>query len=121
MQVVLADGRPAVRSALRLLLEQDNEAVRVVEVTTAKDLLAQVGEVCPDLVLLDWELAGPRSSELVKTLRAFCPSLSVIAMSSHPETRKVALAAAADAFVSKGDTPQRLLAAVANCRLQKGS
>jgi DNA-binding NarL/FixJ family response regulator len=39
----------------------------------------------------------------------------VIALSSRPEVRDSALAAGADAFVSKIDSPERLLEAIADC------
>ena len=56
MRVLLADDQMKVRSALRLLLEQEPGLSVVGEAAEAKDLLAQVGTERPDLVLLDWEL-----------------------------------------------------------------
>jgi len=53
MHVLLADDQSKVRSALRLLLEQEPELNVVGEATKADELLAQVGTVCPDIVLLD--------------------------------------------------------------------
>ena len=110
MRVLLADDQASVRSALRLLLEQDSDVHTVAEVADANDLLEQIGRSCPDLVLLDWELPGSKKLELLPSLRTKCPQLFVIVLSSHPEVRQVALSAGADAFVSKGDTPERLLA-----------
>jgi len=37
------------------------------------------------------------------------PGLAIIALSSNPESRRAALAAGADAFVSKGDPPEWLM------------
>jgi DNA-binding NarL/FixJ family response regulator len=123
MRVLLADDQSQVRSALRLLLEQEPELSIVGEVATAGELLTQIEETCPDVVLLDWELPGLRTAEpsissgqsLLSALRTFCPHLLVIALSGRPEACQAALAAGADAFVSKGDPPERLLAAVDNC------
>jgi DNA-binding NarL/FixJ family response regulator len=67
-------------------------------------------------VLLDWELPGLQAANsLLPALRALCPRLSVIALSGKPEARRAALAAGADGFVSKGDPPERLMAAVSGC------
>jgi DNA-binding NarL/FixJ family response regulator len=112
MRVLLADDRRKVRSALRLLLEQGPGLSVVGEVIEAKDLLAQVQVTHPDLVLLDWELPGLRTDGLLPTLRRACPDLCIIALSGRPEARRTALAAGVDAFVSKGDPPERLLAAI---------
>jgi CheY-like chemotaxis protein len=45
-------------------------------------------------------------------LRELCPGLPVIVLSGQPEVRRTALAAGADAFVSKADPPEQLLAAL---------
>jgi len=66
---------------------------------------------CPDLVLLDWELPGLAGPRLLITLRATCPDLLVIVLSGRPGAQRAALAAGADAFASKSDPPERLLAA----------
>lgn len=121
MRVFLADDQAKVRSALRLLLEQEPGLNVVGEAAEAEDLLAQVQAICPDLVLLDWELPGFRDPDRPTALRRSsgqrllaalhslgCP-LKVIALSGHLEAREEALAAGADAFVSKGDPPERLL------------
>ena len=116
MRVLLADDQTKVRSALRLLLEQEPGLSVVGEAAEAEDLLAQVAATQPDLVLLDWELPGLRTDDRLSVLRALCPQLKVIALSGQPEARRAALSAGADAFVSKGEPPERLLAAVEDCR-----
>jgi DNA-binding NarL/FixJ family response regulator len=110
MYILIADDQPKVRSALRLLLEQEPDPSVIGESADAQDLLAQVTATCPDLVLLDWELPGIQSrSNLIVTLCALCPRLRVVVLSGRPEARQAALAAGADAFVSKGDSPETLL------------
>ena len=63
---------------------------------------------------------GPSRSEpsgqgLLSALRRVSPNLCVIALSVRSEARRAALAAGADAFVYKCDSPERLLAAIAGC------
>ena len=110
MRVLLADDQKKVCSALRLLLEQEPGLSVVGEAVEAEELLAQVEVTQPDLVLLDWELPGLRTHDGLVTLRTLCPHLKVIALSGQPEARQAALTAGADAFVSKGDPPEQLLA-----------
>jgi DNA-binding NarL/FixJ family response regulator len=111
MHILIADDQPTVRSALRLLLEQEPGLSVVGESADAQDLLEQATATCPDLVLLDWELPAIQSqSRLIVTLHTLCPQLRVVVLSGRPETRDAALTAGADAFVSKGDPPKSLLA-----------
>lgn len=116
MRVFLADDQARVRSALRLLLEQERGLCVVGEAAEAEELLAQLKATRPDLMLLDWELPGLSltnsvgpGNHLLSVLHVFYPNLRVIALSGRPEARQAALAAGADAFVSKGDPPERLL------------
>jgi DNA-binding NarL/FixJ family response regulator len=112
IRILLADDQPHVRSALRLLLEQQPGVQVLGEAADAQGLLDWIKAACPDLVLLDWELPGLDAKVLLPALRDLCPNLAVIALSGRPETRKNALDAGADGFASKGDPPERLLAAV---------
>ena len=115
MRVLLADDQSKVRSALRLLLEQQPGTQVLGEAVDTTGLLDWVTVTCPDVVLLDWELPGLGVDRLLPTLRELCPCLKVIALSGRPEARQAALDAGVDAFVSKGDPPERLLAAVNDC------
>jgi DNA-binding NarL/FixJ family response regulator len=112
MRVLLADDQPKVRSALALLLEQEPGVEVVGETGESKRLRIWVEATHPDLVLLDWELPGAESDKIMVELRTLCPRLKVIALSGLPEARRAALDAGADAFVSKGDPPERLLGAL---------
>ena len=111
-RILIADDQPKVRLALRLLTEQELEANVVGEAADAEDLLAQVEMGCPDLVLLDWGLPGMAAEELLIALRQTCTELAVVVLSGQPEAEEEALAAGADAFASKADPPERLLAAI---------
>jgi two-component system response regulator DesR len=115
LRVLLADDQLAVRSALRLVLEQEPDVDVVGEVAEAERLLAEVRSVHPDLLLLDWELPGLPAADLLRTLRSLCPGCSVVALSGRPEARGPALEMGARAFVSKGDPPELLLATIRAC------
>jgi DNA-binding NarL/FixJ family response regulator len=112
MRILLADDQPKVRLGLRLLLEQEEWASVVGEAAETKSLLAQVEATQPDLVLLDWSLHRSGRLDLLSELRGCCPRLAVVVLSGQPEAERDALDAGADAFVSKADPPERLLAAI---------
>lgn len=112
MRILLADDQPKVRLGLRLLLEQEEWASVVGEAAEAQSLLAQVEAAQPDLILLDWSLHRSERLDLLPALRGCCPGLAVVVLSGQPEAEQDALDAGADAFVSKADPPEQLLAAI---------
>ena len=67
-----------------------------------------------DLVILDWELPKTGGYTALKSLRAAQPDVAIIVLNSQAGTRHVAVATGANAFVSKADSPERLLATIAN-------
>lgn len=112
MYILLADDNPEVRSALRLLLEQEPVSASILEASDLQSLLAYLRESCPVAVLLDWELPGSKRSELLSMLHSCCPEMKVIALSSKYEARHEALAAGVDAFVSKAEPSELVLTAL---------
>jgi DNA-binding NarL/FixJ family response regulator len=112
MRILLADDQPKVRFALRTLLERQPGFEVVGEARSGRDLREQISPTRPDLVLLDWELPGERALDTLSNLRTMYPNLRVIALSGRSEARQAALKAGVDAFVSKSDPPEHLLAAI---------
>jgi DNA-binding NarL/FixJ family response regulator len=109
MRVVVADTQADVRSAVQLLVTHDLGLRVVGEVAGAADLCPRLLEVRPDLLLLDWELLGVGADVGMARLRALYPGMQVVVLSGHPEARRHALAAGADAFVSKADSPEQMI------------
>lgn len=110
IRIVLADDNSKVRSALRLILEQDVHIQVVAEVENSCDLISIAKLTSPDLVLLDWELPGDMRIETVVTeLHRNRPAPRVIALSGLPQVRNLAMALGADDFVCKVDPPELLI------------
>lgn len=121
MRVLLADDQTNVRSALRLLLEQEAGLIISDEASDFKELTAIIMTRCPELILLDWELPGGKNEKVIAALKAKCPDLIIIALSSQPEARREALDSGADAFVSKGSSPQQVIEVVRKFRQPDGA
>jgi DNA-binding NarL/FixJ family response regulator len=121
MRIVLADDQPKVRLGLRLLLEQEEWANVMGEAADAESLLALAEMAQPDLVLLDWSLQSSERSDLLPVLRRCCPGLAVVVLSGQPDAEQEALDAGADAFVSKADPPEQLLAILFSAARQRAA
>jgi DNA-binding NarL/FixJ family response regulator len=108
MRAIIADDQVAIRRALRLLLEEDpgSEVIgEASDLTTLRELYSQAR---PDLVLLDWELPPGNAGPAIGEMRAQNPGARFVILSTSPEAAGKALAAGADAFVSKGNAPEGL-------------
>ena len=109
MRVLLADDDPHVRSALRLLLENESGVLCVGDCDCADDLVDNLRCTHADVVLFDWDLPGLHVGNALNRLRAADPACRLVALSGRPEQRDAALHAGATSFVCKGDAPESLL------------
>ena len=118
---------------LRILVAEDNDDLRDLLVTlisaepdlecvgTANDVdgvLASTAEHQADVLVLDLELQGRSSIDLLKTVRRNGSKISIIVFSghSHPEMIRHTLAAGADAYISKSGDYELLLDAIRDKR-----
>jgi DNA-binding NarL/FixJ family response regulator len=108
-RVYVADAKLEERSALRLLLLDLNMEV-VGEAADWATTLVQVPICHTDMLLIDWELLPRNTSSLgLEGLRKACPTALIIVLISHLDAREQAsLSSGADAFISKGETPERV-------------
>ncbi len=107
-RVFLADALIQERSALRLMLldlKMDIAGVAADWSTT----LAKAPASRSDMLLVDWDLLPDSPRDALNELRKACPAALVIILISHLDARQqAALSAGADAFISKGETPERV-------------
>ena len=113
MRILIADTVKEVCSALRLFLGQQAGCEVIGEVCQSEQLLDRVALEKPDFLLVDWTMLGRQPDALLRKMHAAHEPLYVIVLSSRPERRLQALQAGANAFVSKGDWPERMLTALA--------
>src|SRR5512145_1150527 len=108
-RVYLADAKPEERSALRLMLLDLNMEV-VGEAADWPTTLANAPATLLDMLLVDWDLLPVALGvQALAKLRIVCPAALVIVLISHLDARQqAALSAGADAFISKGETPDRV-------------
>src|SRR6185503_7052095 len=119
-RIYLADARTEERSALRLLL-LDLQMQVVGEAADWPTTLAKAPATHPDMLLVDWDLVAAGSGAALADFRAACQAAVVIVLISHLDARQqAALSAGADAFIHKGELPdkvaERLLGAAAHIR-----
>jgi len=107
-RVYIADAKSEERSALRVLLH-DLKMEVVGEAADWVTTLAQAPVNRTDMLLIDWDLLPNSPTAALDEVRKACPAALVIVLISHLDARQqAALSAGADAFISKGETPERV-------------
>src|SRR5262249_20141552 len=110
-RVFLAAADPALRSALRLLLECEDGLAVVGDGGAAGSRVALAAAAAPDLVVLSWPTVRA-TPDLVAALRALPSHPRLIALTGRPEDRPAIRLAGVDAMVCSSQPPERLLSAV---------
>jgi DNA-binding NarL/FixJ family response regulator len=112
MRIVVAESHAVTLRALVLLLRSMPDLQVIGEAGDQQELLAQIKNKQPDLVILDVALPDRELQELVSTLQELDHGMGVIVMAIRPEVERPVLKAGADAFVLKGAPPKKLLLAI---------
>ena len=107
-RVYIADAKPEERTALRVLLLDLNMEI-IGEAADWVTTLSQAPVSGTDMLLIDWDLLPNSQTAALEEIRRACPAALVIVLISHLDARQqAALSAGADAFISKGETPDRV-------------
>ncbi|MGB8212709.1 MAG: response regulator [Anaerolineales bacterium] len=108
-RVYVADALLEERSALRLVL-QDLAMEVVGEAADWPTTLAMAPATRLDMLLVEWDLLPvDLGVQSLAELRLACPNAIVVVLISHLDARQqAAISAGADAFISKGETPERV-------------
>jgi len=112
IRVFIADDHEMVREGLRRILAEKHEIEVVGEAATFAELMEQLPEVRPEIVILDISMPGPGFLESVHILRD--QEVRVLVLSMHPESHFAvrALKAGASAYLSKERTSGELIGAI---------
>lgn len=116
MKILIADDQADVLSALKALLEQQEEHFMIDEAEDMDSLLQKVEETKLDLLLLDWELSNCDMTDVIPEIKRLAEDIRIVAMSVSPEAETRAKSAGVDAFVSKGDNSDILLSVIYTIR-----
>lgn len=113
-QVLIADGHPVTRHAVRMLLESEGHAI-VGEAEDGLEALRLGLEQLADLLILDIDLSRLNGLDVMARLRAHGVNLPVLAFSAQDSEHIVGrfLQGGASGFVSKHDDLRELSLAVA--------
>ena len=109
LRIVIADDDRHARAGLRALLTASLACDIVGEAANGEDAVAQVARYGPDAVVLDLRMPVLDGMQATRIIKERWPAITVVALTMYVGHRDAALAAGADAVVSKGDTPTQVI------------
>ncbi|MDH6115063.1 DNA-binding NarL/FixJ family response regulator [Kitasatospora sp. MAP12-15] len=114
VRVVLADDQPLMRSGLRVIMADHPDLEVVGEAATGAEAVRLVGEVSPDVVVMDIRMPGMDGIEATRLITAGPTATRVLMLTTFDEDEHVygALRAGASGFVVKDMDVDDILAAV---------
>ena len=112
--VVLADDHAVVRSGLRLLLEAEDGIHVVAECSDGQEAVEAVGEVRPDVVVMDLSMPRLNGVDATRQILEREPAVRVLVLTSapHGELAARALEAGAHTLLAKGLNLDPLISAI---------
>ena len=113
-KILLVDDHPLMRRGQADLLGREPDFIVCGEAGTAREAMAAIARLSPDLVLTDMALPDKDGLELIKDIQALHPGLPVLAMSMQDESLYAArvLRAGGRGYVMKAEGPERLADAI---------
>jgi two-component system response regulator NreC len=114
VRIVLADDHAVVRSGLRMLLDSERDFEVVAEASDAESATRYVRGHRPDVLVLDLNMPGGSSLEMIPAIRAEFPAtqIVVLTMQQEPAFAREALGAGALGYVLKEAADGELVGAV---------
>jgi DNA-binding NarL/FixJ family response regulator len=110
-KIVIVDDHPLVREWLTGLLRQQADFAVGGEAEDAPRALQVIGEVKPDVAIVDISLKDASGIELIKNLKAFQPGLAIVVLSMHDELfyAERALRAGAQGYIMKREATPKII------------
>lgn len=105
IEVLIADRDESNRSALKLLLFNENNYIIITEAANIENGQGLADCHNFNLAIVDWDFNFHNTKLLIDHLRQTHPNIVIIVLSKRLEDKTAALEVGAQAFIYKGDPP----------------
>ena len=111
MRIILATPEVNLRLAIQLLLSEEPNVQIVGTASNLDGVLALIQTTPVDLVFLDWDLLDQPMNTLVEEFHVEQPEIDLIILVSKASLLSTPLEAGVQAYILKGEPPEKLLQA----------
>lgn len=114
IRLLLADDHALFRQGIRRLLEGAGDIEVVGEAESGSQTVQSVGNLAPDVVLLDVAMPGMSGIEAARLIKAASPRTGIIMLTVHTDEEFLfeAIKAGAMGYLLKDSTPEELMQAI---------
>lgn len=125
IRILLADDHPIVREGLRAVLETQDDFDVIAECANGEEVLKQVAQLQPDMLLLDLEMPVMDGVETIRRLHqdqqpTMLPRIIVFTAFDNDERIIHAIQSGADGYLLKGEAREEIFRAI-RVTMQGGS
>ena len=112
IRILIVDDHQVVREGLRHMLELEADMEVVGEAGDAKEALAQVESLSPEVILMDIKMPGVDGIELTRQIKEKLPSCNIIMLTLYDEYLAKAIEAGAVGYLLKDIKREELTRAI---------
>ncbi|MDD4871677.1 MAG: response regulator transcription factor [Kiritimatiellae bacterium] len=113
-RVFIVDDHPIVRYGITRILNNEHDFTVCGDAESAEKALAAIGNLHPDIIIVDISLKDMDGLQLTRTIRARYPNLPIVILSMHDERiyAHKALRAGANGYIMKEESSEKLVLAI---------
>lgn len=110
-RVFIVDDHPVVRQGVGMLVDQQNDMEVCGDAESGPEALKKIGEIEPDLAVVDLSLKDSSGMELIKDLQVQHPEIRILVLSMHDETffAERVLRAGARGYITKAESTLKVV------------
>ena len=110
-RVFIVDDHPVVRQGVGMLVDQQNDMEVCGDAESGPEALKKIGELDPDLAVVDLSLKDSSGMELIKDLQVQHPEIRILVLSMHDETffAERVLRAGARGYITKAESTLKVV------------
>lgn len=114
IRVLLVDDHPIVRAGIRTLLSAQSNIEVVGETSDGTQVIPMVGELSPDVLVLDVQLPGLNGVEIARQIKSAQIPVYVLALSAHDDIQYIRnlLAHGAAGYLTKEEAADTIVEAI---------
>lgn len=116
IKLAIADDHKIFREGLKFTLEDYSQLNLIIEATNGKDLIAQITNNKPDVILMDIKMPEMDGMQAITYIRQHFSDIKILVLSMHNEDKYIlnAMRLGASGYLLKNAEPEEIVEAIVN-------